>query len=116
MAHHGSSTSKINGHWFFDENGLAAIKRRNCDLSLQTRRRGNGNRVDRGMLDQFTPFAKCLGNTGLPGELGGAGWIGSCQRYYSASRVEAECRQLYCEAVVATDNADADHNRSCFWM
>ena len=100
---------EIGGHRLLDEHRLAASQRRNGDLGLHPRRRGNGDCVDIGAFDHLGPVAEGLGDIRLARQLGGARLVGAGKRHDLAARIEAEGRQLDRSSIIAAHDAQADH-------
>jgi hypothetical protein len=106
---HGARRGEIASHRLFGENRLAGLERGNGDLGLQTRQRGDGDRLDVRVFDQSAPVAIGLGDAGCLREFLRARGIAAGQRHHRATRVSAECRHKNRAAVIGADDAEPDH-------
>ena len=102
-------TREIGGQGLFDKDRLAAIKGAKRDFGLQIGRDGNRDRVDRRVIDQGAPVTDAARNTGRARQLGCPARIGAGERDHLAARIGPKRRQDDGAAIVAADDADADH-------
>ena len=96
-----SAAGEIGRHRLFDEYGLAAVECHHRDFRLQLRRRGDGNRVDGNILDQFVPISEGPVNAETRGEHCRTSRIRSRQCHGATSFIETEGRQLDSKAIIA---------------
>ena len=109
LAQHGARVIERAGHGLLREHRLAEFERPERDPRLQGRHGGNGNGLNRGVLDQRAPVPVRVRHIGGAGKLGRARGVAAGERRHFAAPVGAKCRQLHGASIIAADNAYADH-------
>ena len=106
---HGARAGEIARHRLFGKYRLAQFERADCDLHLQARQGGDGDRLHVRVLDQRAPVAVGFRHAGGVGKLGGARCVAAGERNHLAARIGAERRQLHGASVIAADYSQTDH-------
>jgi hypothetical protein len=102
---------EVTGERLLEKDWLAEFQGALSDRGLEVGRYRDGDDCNLALLDQCLPGPEPMRDFRSPSELRRPRRVGSCQRDYLAAGIVTECRDQDGSPVIASDDANTDHDR-----
>jgi hypothetical protein len=105
-----SSACEVGGKGFLEEDRFSELEGALRDGGLEIGRHRDGDHPNGALLDQCLPTAKPARDIRGPSKFRGSRRVGSGQRHDLAAGIVAECRDENCPPVIASNDANTNHD------